>query len=283
MPDFQNERFIYLGDQANMPYGNYPSADRTDFLRELILKDAAFLLGRRYWNAPGEAAPALDKPAVKAIVIACNTATAYGLADIRAAAQAWGVPVITVGVVEAGARGLAETRGERDGSIAVFATVATCRSNAYPLAIERALTAQAPGIVQRGSVSLAAAIEGDPSVKQSIPEIIDFEVRSLLEEKKASGRSAAAVDTIVLGCTHYPLLRDVLTRTAAALAHRPVAIVDSATAMAEAAAAALGEPVVDRRGAPGALACFATDISRLDELAPRFLGEPVTSFDLVDL
>lgn len=91
------------------------------------------------------------------------------------------------------------------------------------------------------------------------------------------------IDTIVLGCTHYPLLRDVLARTAAALAGRPIAIVDSASAMAEAAAAALGADVTDRRAHAGALACAATDISRLDELAPRFLGEPVTSFELVDL
>ena len=46
-PDFANERFVYLGDQANMPYGNYAQAGRADFLRELILKDAIFLLGNR--------------------------------------------------------------------------------------------------------------------------------------------------------------------------------------------------------------------------------------------
>ena len=206
IPDFAHERFIYLGDQANMPYGNYPAVQKTDFLRELILKDAAFLLGRRYWRNVGDAAPALDKPAVKAIVIACNTATAYGLDDIRAAAKAWGVPVITVGVVEAGARGYAETRGDANGSIAVFATVATCSSQAYPTAITRVMADKAPAVWQRGSVSLAAAIEGDASVKQSIPEIIDFEVRSLLDEQLKSGASTRALDSIMLGCTHYPLV-----------------------------------------------------------------------------
>ena len=77
VPDFAGERFVYFGDQANMPYGNYPAVGRTDFLRELILRDVLFLLGRRH--AQGQ------KPPVKAIVIACNTATAYGLEDIRAA------------------------------------------------------------------------------------------------------------------------------------------------------------------------------------------------------
>ena len=97
VPDFAGERFVYFGDQANMPYGNYSAVGRTDFLRELILRDVLFLLGRRYVHG--------QKPPVKAIVIACNTATAYGLEDIRAAVKAWGLPVIVVGVVEAGAQG----------------------------------------------------------------------------------------------------------------------------------------------------------------------------------
>ncbi len=71
--DFQNERFIYLGDQANMPYGNYAAAGKADFLRELILNDAIFLLGQRYWPSRDATAPVFDKPPVKAIVIACNT------------------------------------------------------------------------------------------------------------------------------------------------------------------------------------------------------------------
>lgn len=205
VPDFVNERFIYLGDQANMPYGNYPSVQKTDFLRELVLKDAAFLLGRRYWKSPAATSATMDKPAVKAIVIACNTATAYGLDDIRAAAKAWGVPVITVGVVEAGARGYAETQRTSRGSIAVFATVATCASQAYPKALNRVLAEQAPPVWQRGSATLAAAIEGDPAIKQSIPEIIDFEVRSLLDEQLKNG-TQTPLNSIMLGCTHYPLV-----------------------------------------------------------------------------
>ena len=70
-PDFDQERFIYLGDQANMPYGNYPSSSREDFLRELVLKDAIFLLGQRYHvrGADGTLTLRRDKPPVKAIVI----------------------------------------------------------------------------------------------------------------------------------------------------------------------------------------------------------------------
>jgi glutamate racemase len=97
-----------------------------------------------------------------------------------------------------------------------------------------------------------------------------------------------AIDTLVLGCTHYPLLRHVIAVSACEIAGHEVAIVDSASAMADAAASALGVagsalPVRPVRNAPGRLETYATDTSRLDELAARFLGEPVTSFELVDL
>lgn len=195
VPDFAGERFVYFGDQANMPYGNYSAVGRTDFLRELILRDALFLLGRRYANG--------TKPPVKAIVIACNTATAYGLEDIRAAVKAWGIPVVVVGVVEAGAQGLVETADGAQGGVAVLATVGTCASNAYPKAIAK-VTGRP--VRQLGSASLAAAIEGDPSVKTPIRDIIRADVGTFLKSAAADG--AAPIDTLMLGCTHYPLVAD---------------------------------------------------------------------------
>ena len=83
-------------------------SQHVDFLRELIIKDSIFLLGRRYWASRDAADPSFDKPPVKAIVIACNTATAYGLEDLRAALKRWELPVLTVGVVEAGASAVME-------------------------------------------------------------------------------------------------------------------------------------------------------------------------------
>ena len=91
-----------------------------------------------------------------------------------------------------------------------------------------------------------------------------------------------AIDTLVLGCTHYPLLRKAISRVAMQIAQREVMIVDSATAMAEAARQILGA-LDNRRELAGRLDAFATDTTRLDELAPRFLGEPLTGFELVDL
>ena len=74
----------------------------------------------------------MDKPPVKALVIACNTATAYGLDDVRAAQRRWGLPVLVVGVVEAGARAQ-HTEGE--GAVGVLATLGTCASEVYPRTI----------------------------------------------------------------------------------------------------------------------------------------------------
>ncbi len=166
IPDFQGERFIYLGDQANMPYGNYATKGSTDFLRELIVRDAMFLLGTKYWENRSASTPRWDKPPVKAIVIACNTATAYGLEDIRAALQVWNLPIPVIGVVEAGASALVEglpAQGPPD-AVAVFATVATCTSDAYPKAIARSAGQagkRVPAIWQQGSIGLAGAIEGN--------------------------------------------------------------------------------------------------------------------------
>ena len=162
VPDFDHERFIYLGDQANMPYGDYPSEGRTEFLRELVAKDALFLLGSRYW--PSRAAPEerTDKPPVKAIVVACNTATAYGLEDLKSAVELWGIPLYVVGVVEAGARGALSAVGGR-GNVAVLATVGTCSSLGYVRAVERAwgeAGLEPPLVIQQGCLGLAGAIEG---------------------------------------------------------------------------------------------------------------------------
>ena len=166
VPDFQNERFVYLGDQANMPYGNYSAAGKEDFLRELIMKDAIFLLGNRYWPNANAKTPMFDKPPVKAIVIACNTATAYGLEDIREAIDRWKLPVMVIGVVEAGADSFVQDlpAAGSPSTVAVMATTGTCSSGAYPRAIVRAAGLAGkrnPIVWQQGSLGLAGAIEGN--------------------------------------------------------------------------------------------------------------------------
>lgn len=224
-PDFEKERFIYLGDQANMPYGNYSAAGRTDFLRELILRDAGFLLGRRYHEG---GVVKTDKPPVKAIVIACNTATAYGLEDIRASLAEWGLPVIVVGVVEAGARGVADVLPKELGraGVAVLATVGTCSSGAYPRAIQKA-AGQAgkspPVIVQQGSVGLAGAIEGDPlflANGATVESHLKQDIAALVATHRKEG-GAVPIRSVVLGCTHFPLVAEEIVRTFAEVRREP--------------------------------------------------------------
>ena len=221
-PDFRNERFIYLGDQANMPYGNYASAGKEEYLRELILKDAAFLLGNRYWSSPDASAPQFDKPPVKALVIACNTATAYGLRDLRLAIREWNIPIIVVGVVEAGARGVLENQLHTDrtpGCVAVLATVGTCSSMAYPKSVAATLGLagqRVPRIIQQGSAELAGAIEGDPAFlsQGSIDEYLRKDLTTLVQEYDKSG-GGVPIDTVVLGCTHFPLITTEILNTLA--------------------------------------------------------------------
>lgn len=204
-PDFAGERFVYFGDQANMPYGNYPAKGREDFLRELIVKDAVFLLGTRWRPAP-TVVPRFDKPPVKAIVIACNTATAYGLEDIRAALREWKLDVPVIGVIEAGARATAAVLPD-DGkphAVGVLATVGTCSSGAYPKAIARA-TGQAgkssPLVMQQGCVNLAAAIESGK--RDDITSHARADVTALVQQHTTGPK----LEAVVLGCTHFPLAK----------------------------------------------------------------------------
>jgi len=192
--DFEHERFVYLGDQANMPYGNYPSEEKVDFLRELIIKDVVFLLGESYWLCATAEQPQYDKPPVKAIVIACNTATAYGLEDIRGALNQWGLPVQVVGVVEAGADGAigAITDEDKGGAVAVLATVGTCKSRGYVHAIAKSADeagVKPPVVVQQGCLGLAGVIEGDPSYITSPEAAASEDYRG-----PAVGNKAASID-----------------------------------------------------------------------------------------
>ncbi|HID24030.1 MAG TPA: hypothetical protein EYP14_16735, partial [Planctomycetaceae bacterium] len=160
IPDFENESFVFLADQANMPYGNYPVVGKVDFLDDLILRDVQFLLGGRYFGTAETAAPRLETRPVKAVVIACNTATAYGLTDIQETLQASGVTLPVVGVIDAAAQGAVEVFADQiPGAVGILATKGTVISGAYPAAIRKA--ARHTGrdrlitVVQQGALGLA--------------------------------------------------------------------------------------------------------------------------------
>ena len=244
------EDIVYLGDTARVPYGS--KSPRT--VERYSLACQQFLLDRH----------------VKLVLIACNTASANALPALVEAS-----PVPVIGAVEPGATSALAATTNRH--IGVIGTLGTIRSSAYAKAIaardpDARLTALACPLL------VPLAEEG-----WTDDEVAVLVARRYLAELFARDR---AIDTLVLGCTHYPLLKDVIGKVALELAGHPVAVVDSATAMADAAREALGSPSAmgpNRRAAAGRLDCFATDTSRLDELAPRFLGEELTGFDLVDL
>jgi glutamate racemase len=247
--ELPGEDVVYLGDTARVPYGS--KSPRT--VERYSLACQQFLLRRD----------------VKLVLIACNTASANALPALEAVS-----PVPVIGAVEPGAASALAASENRH--IAVIGTLGTIRARAYERAIaardpEATLTALAcPLLVPLAEEGWTA---GDDEVASSI-------ARRYLAELFGHDPD---IDTLVLGCTHYPLLRAVIERVAHELAGRPLAVVDSATAMAQAARHALGEPAGNRREAPGQLRVFATDTSRLDDLAPRFLGEPIDEFELVDL
>ena len=193
-PDFADEDFVYFGDQANMPYGRYDSLGKADFLRELIRRDAKFLLG-------GEG----HLPA-KVVVIACNTATAYGLDDLRAMRRPRGEKVI--GVVNAGVEAALDAISSATGAcaVAVMATPGTISSGVY----ERTLRAEAKArslpfpleVANRGGIGLAEAVENAEPGRDLCAKT---NVVALVEEYRARG-GKAPIKAFILGCTHYPFV-----------------------------------------------------------------------------
>jgi len=166
--DFISERFIYLADEANMPYGRYNAEGKADFLRELVLKDILFLLGNQYYLTPDDGNSQTDKEPVKSIVIACNTATAYGLETVREAMDHWGLNINITGIIEAGAKLALEIvfgNGHEHSVIGVLATEGTCASGGYPTSIhtlaETLLPVNDIPVVQQAGIGLAGAIDGD--------------------------------------------------------------------------------------------------------------------------
>ncbi len=135
VPDFAGEAFTYLADRANMPYGNYAAENKQDFFRELVVKDALFLLDNKYWTNPADKQREGKKQPCKILVIACNTATAWGLEDVSNLLQLSGTGVKVIGVINAGVNALYDklvsSQTKDSVAVGVLATVGTIASNAY--------------------------------------------------------------------------------------------------------------------------------------------------------
>ena len=230
------ERLVYLGDAGRHPYGTKSG----ETVARYSLENAEFLLEK----------------GIKLLVVACNTASAVALDALRSRCR---VPV--VGVIEPGARAAAErTRNQRVGVIGTEATIA---SGAYTTA----LRAVKPGLeIYTRPCPLLVALAEEGWVEGPIPQSV---VETYLATLQKSG-----IDTLVLGCTHYPLLKAVIARV---MGER-VALVDSAEETARAVAELLAARGLARRQGAGSTSFFVTDVpDRFIRIGQRFLGARLES------
>jgi len=267
-PDFDKEYFQYLADQANMPYGNYAAENKTDLLKEHVVKNMDFLYKTKYDIIKDELSTEQQKQGVKMLVLACNTATAFALDEVKQFSknQANNIPV--VGVINAGVKAaLAYQASHQKGTIGVFATAGTVASDGYPKTIRamaKSLGMNEPVIASQGGFGLADAIDRDysffvdtasayrkdykgPSINHpnykidtSLLSVYKFknEKNKLLCEFDDTGKCldiqlndpenyvryhlvslfekmklqhiVTPMNTLILGCTHYPFMRDTI-------------------------------------------------------------------------
>ncbi len=244
------ERFVYLGDTARLPYGTKSP--------QTVVRYAL------------QAARKLTEYGVKCLILACNTASAVGLAAVSEEVR--DVPVI--GVIEPGAQ--AAALASRSGHIAVIATEGTVRGGAYQDAIlRRRGDARVSAVPAPLFVALAEeGLCGGP-IAQSV-------ARYYLEPLFDAGAGASRPDTLVLGCTHFPMLAD----TIRIVAGPDVGIVDSAETTALVVRRTLERENLAAASGEGGLRLLATDAAeRFARIGGRFLERPIRpdEVELIDL
>jgi glutamate racemase len=245
-----HESFVYLGDTARLPYGTKSS--------ETVLRYAL------------QASAALAHRGVKCLVLACNTASAVGLPAVRE--RLADMPVI--GVIEPGAE--AACLASRSGHIAVLATEGTIRGGAYQEAI---VTRRSDARVSAVPAQLFVALAEEGLCRGPIAESV---ARHYLEPLFTPRPGASTPDTLVLGCTHFP----VLTEAIRAVAGREVAIVDSASTTARHVRGMLESRQLAASGGEGRVRLLATDAAeRFARIGAHFLARPIGphEIELVDL
>lgn len=193
--DFLKESFIYFGDQANMPYGNYSKEKKVDLLKEHIIKDVQFLLGDKFYAKPSDKNFETSKESVKAIVIACNTATAYGKEYVEEFLKKTPSKIKVIGVIDAGVRGALETLGKDENAvIGVLATAGTVSSKGYKKTIFRLKKSLGYKgtieVIQQGGVGIAEAIDEDVNY-------IDRRAKGIRKDYKGPGLEEAFAGKIL--------------------------------------------------------------------------------------
>lgn len=243
------ESLVYLGDTARVPYGTRSAHTVIRYARGCARR--------------------LATRDVKVLVVACNTVSAVALPMLRVELD---VPVLGV-VAPGAAAGVAATR--RGARLGVLATAGTVASGAYVRAAA-ALSSRVEVVQQEAPLLVPLAEEG----------WVDGPVPEQVAERYLRPLASARVASLVLGCTHYPLLRETLTRVGRAVLGPELAVVDGAEATAEALAALLADRELQAPAGPGRLDLMVTDRpDRFADVASRFLGEDVRGLDVrqVDL
>jgi len=244
------EDMVYFGDTARVPYGTKGEKTVAAFARQ----DAGLLV----------------EQGVKMVVVACNTASAFALDHLRRV-----LPVPVLGVIEPGVD--TALRSTTNGAVGVIGTSGTIRSGRYQAGLARELEA-ARIVVQECPLFVPLVEEG----------MAGHPVTAMVAREYLAPLSEAGVDTLILGCTHYPLLKDDISRTMGA----GVALVDSAEALAEAAEQKLAALSLRRRDSDqaqlhdrqGELSFLLSDIPwKFAEIGARFLGREITDVRNVEL
>jgi glutamate racemase len=231
-----HERLIYFGDTARAPYGTKSA----ETVREYAFDNADFLV---------------DK-GIKLLVVACNSASAVALDALTARHD---LPVI--GVVEPGARAAVEST--RNGKVGVIGTEATIASGAYSRAL-RGLRADVEVYTRACPLFVPLAEEG----------WVDNEVARSAVALYLASLATSGIDTLILGCTHYPLLKDVI----GSFLGPAVVLVDSAEATARVVGERLSREGLLRSNGEGGTSFFVTDVpDRFVRVGRRFLGERLES------
>ena len=257
LPLLPGTHFLYLGDTARLPYG----AKSQQTIARYAISSAAFLLAH----------------GAEMLVVACNTASALALPDLQAA-----LPIPVIGVIAPGAAaaralvpaqavppGLAPQTSGTNATVLVLATTATVQSAAYT----QACHALGLSVYEKACPLLVPLVEEGWTDHPVTADVL----RIYLAEALAA---APGITTLVLGCTHYPLIQPLIERTLAELGH-PLRIVDAASATAHAAAALLP---VEPASQPTTTTFYATDsIEKFQRLGTTFLGQPLPTVHLIDL
>ena len=261
-----HESTIYLGDNARAPYGIRSDAEVRSFSTEAL--------------------DALVERDVKAIVVACNTSTAVALGDFR---RRYDLPIL--GVVRPGAVTAALTTRNR--RVGVIATPATVRSHAYFMAIKD--ENPAVEVYEHATPAFVPLVEAGKLNGPEVEAAVADGLAPLLGERDLRGEfvfplpASARIDTLLLGCTHYPLIRTVI----AAVAGEGVAIVDSATATASALSELLavnGLEASETDGGAGGEVRTTThvqlttgDVDAFRSVARRLFGDTFVDVEPVEL